>query len=66
MHIEPIKARESVIERITLPVTPSQLERYRHAANELDKRRLTKLHELMRAKLDLLLSEVEEFLAKSS
>ncbi|MBA2679909.1 MAG: hypothetical protein H0U76_16120 [Ktedonobacteraceae bacterium] len=61
-----ITEQESIIERLTLPVTERQLERYRRAANELHIRKLTKLHDMTRAKLDMLLDEVEEYLAKSS
>lgn len=60
------KKREPLIERMTLPLTPSQFERYKKAASELDKRNLTKLHDLTRERIDLLLDEVEVELQKSS
>lgn len=61
-----LKKRESIRETMTLPVTKSQLERYRLLAGELDNRGLTKLNDMTRERLDQLLNEVEEELAKSS
>lgn len=61
-----IKKKEPLTERMTLPMTESQLLRYRNVANELDKREETKLHDLHRDGLDKLLTDVEEYLQKSS
>ncbi len=61
-----ISEEDPIIERLTLPVTLRQLERYRKAANELHNRKMTKLHALTRTKLNLLLDEVEAYLSKSS
>jgi hypothetical protein len=61
-----IKKREPLVERLTLPLPKSLFLRYRNAANELDKRELTKLHDLTRERLDSLLTEIEQVLAKSS
>lgn len=61
-----IEKRESLIERMTLPLTPSQFDRYKRLAFALDQRKETKLHDLHRERLDNLLDEVEAYLQKSS
>lgn len=61
------KKKESIVENLPLPVTKSQLERYRAMQKELDKRNLTELHELTRERIfDDLLNELEIKFAKSS
>lgn len=62
LKLEPLKKRASIIEKLTLPTSVSQKERYRRLQNELDKRGLESLHVLTRERIDGLLDEVEAML----
>lgn len=53
------KKREAVDDRMTLPMTASQKERYKRLQHELEKREYNSLHEMTRERIDLLLDEVE-------
>jgi hypothetical protein len=54
------KKKDPITERLSLPVSVRQKMRYYALLNELDKRELTKLHDLTRARIDKLLDEVEQ------
>jgi len=64
--LKPKKKREPLEEKMTLPLTKSQFERYRDLANKLHDRKLAKLHDLTRERIEILLNEVELELKKSS
>lgn len=66
MSLKVQKKREPILKTLCIPVPTSQLERYKALAHELDSGCLTKLHDLTRERIDLLLNEVELELAKSS
>lgn len=57
------KKKEPLIERMTLPLTPTQFQRYKRLSNELEKRNLEKLHDLTRERINRLLDEVEQELS---
>lgn len=64
--IKVIKKKEPIVERLNIPTTLSQFQRYKKLAHELNSRELTKLHDLTRERIEILLNEVEGELAKSS
>lgn len=63
--IKMIKKKEPIVDRIFVPAPLSQAQRYKKVSNELNQRGLTKLHDLVRQRIDELLNEVEVELAAS-
>lgn len=65
-ELKMIKKKEPIIDRLFVPATIAQVQRYKKVAHELSQRGLTTLHDLTRQRIDDLLNEVEGELAKSS
>jgi hypothetical protein len=59
-ELQVIKKREPILEQLSLPVSKRLKERYQQISRELDRRELTKLHDLTRAKIGALLDEIEQ------
>lgn len=53
------KKKTAITDTLPLPWSEDQINRYRSLQNELDKKGLTKLHDLSRERLQALLDEVE-------
>jgi hypothetical protein len=62
IDIKTLRAKDPLIERLTIPVTRSMFERYRKLTYEMDSRGLDRLHNLTRQRLESLLAEVESAL----
>jgi hypothetical protein len=63
--LKPLEKREPLVERLTLTLTKSQFTRVRELGLDLDNRGLTKITDLIRERINELLDEVEDELAKS-
>jgi hypothetical protein len=65
VKLEELQKREPILDSLPLPMGKRLKARYRNIQSRMQERELTPLHEIVRERLDALLSEIEDELAKS-